>query len=134
MNQSVKALNSNPCLAIGSSVCEALSAYSILAEQDINATIANCRFVKPIDVDLICSLVKKIPRIITVEENVRQGGFGSAVLECLNDEGITGCCLERIGIPDIFVEHGSQEFLRKKYQIDASAIVNTAKKIVKKKT
>ena len=117
-------------LAIGSSVCEALSAHSILAGQDINATIVNCRFVKPIDVDLICSLTKKIPRIITVEENVRQGGFGSAVLECLNDEGITGFCLERIGIPDIFVEHGPQEFLRKKYQIDASAIVDAAKKLL----
>ena len=120
-------------LAIGSSVGEALSAHSILAGQDINATIVNCRFVKPIDVDLICSLAKKIPRIITVEENVRQGGFGSAVLECLNDEGVTGFCLERIGIPDIFVEHGPQEFLRKKYQIDASAIVDAAKKIVKNK-
>ncbi len=48
----------------------------------------------------------------------------------LNDEGVTGFCLERIGIHDIFVEHGPQEFLRKKYQIDASAIVNTAKKMV----
>jgi 1-deoxy-D-xylulose-5-phosphate synthase len=86
--------------------------------------------VKPIDVDLICSLTEKIPRIITVEENVRQGGFGSAVLECLNDEGITDFCLERIGIPDTFVEHGSQEFLRKKYRIDASAIVDAAKKMV----
>ncbi len=117
-------------LAIGSSVGEALSAHTILARQDINVTIINCRFVKPIDVDLICSLAKKIPRIITVEENVRQGGFGSAVLECLNDEGITGFCLERIGIPDTFVEHGPQEFLRKKYQMDASAIVEAAKKIV----
>ena len=117
-------------LAIGSSVGEALSAHSILAGQDINATIVNCRFVKPIDVDLICSLTKKIPRIITVEENVRQGGFGSAVLECLNDEGITGFCLERIGIPDTFVEHGPQNFLRKKYQIDASAIVDAAKKLL----
>ena len=118
-------------LAIGSSVGEALSAHSILAGQDINATIVNCRFVKPIDVDLICSLAKKIPRIITVEENVRQGGFGSAVLECLNDEGVTGFCLERIGIPDTFVEHGPQNFLRKKYQIDASAIVDAAKKCLK---
>ena len=117
-------------LAIGNSVCEALSAHLTLAKQDINATIVNCRFVKPIDVDLICSLAKKIPRIITVEENVRQGGFGSAVLECLNDEGITGCCLERIGIPDTFVEHGSQEFLRKKYQIDASAMVDVTKKML----
>ncbi len=117
-------------LAIGRSVCEALSAHKMLAEQGISATIVNCRFIKPLDADLICSLVKKIPRLITVEENVRQGGFGSAVLECLNDEGITDFNLERIGIPDTFVKHGPQDFLRAKYSIDAPAIVNKAKKIL----
>lgn len=116
-------------LAIGSSVCEALSAHSILAEENINATIVNCRFVKPIDSNLICSLAKKIPRIITVEENMLQGGFGSAVLECLSDEGITNFHLKRIGIADIFVEHGPQSFLRTKYGLNADAIVHTAKKM-----
>lgn len=117
-------------LAIGGSVREALSAHKMLAEQGISATIVNCRFIKPLDADLICSLAKKIPRLITVEENVRQGGFGSAVLECLNDEGITDFHLERIGIPDTFVEHGPQDFLRAKYSIDAPAIVSTAKKMM----
>jgi 1-deoxy-D-xylulose-5-phosphate synthase len=117
-------------LAIGGSVCEALSAHKMLAEQGISATIVNCRFVKPLDADLICTLVKKIPRLITVEENVRQGGFGSAVLECLNDKGITDFSLERMGIPDIFVEHGPQDFLRAKYGVDASAIVSAAKKLL----
>ncbi|MBW2568595.1 MAG: 1-deoxy-D-xylulose-5-phosphate synthase [Deltaproteobacteria bacterium] len=117
-------------LAIGRTVCEALSAHKMLAEQGIFATIVNCRFVKPLDTDLICTLTKKIPRLITIEENVRQGGFGSAVLECLNDKDITGFSFERIGIPDIFVEHGPQDFLRAKYGIDASAIVNAAKKLL----
>ena len=117
-------------LAIGGSVREALSAHNMLVEQGISATIVNCRFIKPLDADLICSLAKKIPRLITVEENVRQGGFGSAVLECLNDEGITDFHLERIGIPDTFVEHGPQDFLRAKYSIDAPAIVSTAKKMM----
>lgn len=117
-------------LAIGESVCEALSAHKMLAEQGISATIVNCRFIKPLDADLICTLAKKIPRLITVEENVRQGGFGSAVLECLNDKGITDFSLERMGMPDIFVEHGPQDFLRTKYGIDVSAIVSTAKKLL----
>ena len=117
-------------LAIGRSVCEAFSAHSNLMEQGISATVVNCRFVKPIDADLIGSLARKIPRIITVEENVLQGGFGSAVLECLIDEGVTGFSLERIGIPDTFVEHGSQDFLRSKYGIDAPAIVNTARRMI----
>ena len=117
-------------LAIGTSVSEALSAHSTLMEQGISATVVNCRFVKPIDSDLIVSLAREIPRIITVEENVRQGGFGSAVLECLSEQRITGFLLECIGIPDTFVEHGSQSLLRTKYGIDAPAIVNAAKRLL----
>ena len=77
------------------------------------------------------SLIQKIPRVITVEEHVRMGGFGSAVLECLNDKAITGFQLERLGIPDIFLEHGPANVLRSKYGIDASAIVMAAKKLMK---
>ena len=117
-------------LAIGRTVFEALDAHSELSKQGISASVVNCRFVKPLDIDLISSLARKIPRIITVEENIRQGGFGSAVLEALNDAGITGFQLERIGIPDTFVEHGPQNLLRAKYGIDTAAIVETAKRLV----
>lgn len=117
-------------LAIGRSVSEALIAHSTLAEKGISATVVNCRFVKPLDADLISALAGEIPRIITVEDNVRQGGFGSAVLECLSDQGVTGFHLQCIGIPDTFVEHGSQKILRSKYGIDASTIVDTAKRLV----
>jgi len=116
-------------LAIGRSVPEAMAAHSKLIELGISATVVNCRFVKPIDTDLICSLTKEIPRIITVEENVRQGGFGSAVLECLSDKGIP-FHLERIGVPDTFVEHGALDLLRSKYGIDAQGIVETARKLM----
>lgn len=117
-------------LAIGRSVNEALSARTTLMKEDISAAVINCRFVKPLDVDLIASYVSKIPRIITVEENVLQGGFGSAVLECLIDRGLTGFRLKRIGIPDTFVEHGPQDLLRAKYGIDATAIVDAAKRLM----
>ncbi len=117
-------------LAIGRSVIEALTAHSTLTEQGISATVVNCRFVKPLDADLIGALAKEIPRIVTVEENVRQGGFGSAVLECLSDKGITGFLLECIGIPDTFVEHGPQKVLRSKYGIDALAIVHAVKRLM----
>jgi 1-deoxy-D-xylulose-5-phosphate synthase len=113
--------------AIGRSVNEALSAHAMLKEHNISAMVVNCRFVKPLDGDLIGSISKKIPRLITVEENVRQGGFGSAVLECLSDHGIIGFRLKCIGIPDTFVEHGPQGILRSKYGIDAPAIFNAAK-------
>jgi 1-deoxy-D-xylulose-5-phosphate synthase len=117
-------------LAIGRTVCEALEAHSELTRLGISAAVVNCRFVKPLDVDLICSLARKIPRIITVEENVRQGGFGSAVLEELNDADISGFQLQRIGIPDTFVEHGPQKLLRSRYGIDAEAIVATARRLL----
>jgi 1-deoxy-D-xylulose-5-phosphate synthase len=117
-------------LAIGRPVCDALEAQSELARLGISATVVNCRFVKPLDVELICSLANRISRIITVEENVRQGGFGSAVLEAFNDAGIIGYQLERIGVADTFVEHGSQALLRSKYGIDAEAIVQSAKRLM----
>ncbi|MBW2364746.1 MAG: hypothetical protein JRF25_06665 [Deltaproteobacteria bacterium] len=117
-------------LAIGSTVYESIKAHSILSENGISATVVDCRFVKPLDVDMIASLVKKIPRVITVEENVRQGGFGSAVIECLNDQGLKDFSLIRLGIPDVFVEHGPQDLLRSKFGIDSNGIINAAQKIL----
>ncbi len=113
-------------LAIGTTVMDALEAHQILLEKQIDATVVNCRFVKPLDAELICNLAKKIPYIITIEENLRQGGFGSAVLELLHDEGISNLQIKRLGIHDTFVEHGPSNLLRKKYGIDAQAIVGAA--------
>ncbi len=117
-------------LAIGRPVGDALEARTILGEHGISAAVVNCRFVKPLDVDLICSLAEKIPRIITVEENVRQGGFGSAILEILSERDITGFHIERIGIADVFVEHGPQKILRSEYGIDVPDIVKAAKHLM----
>ena len=118
-------------LAIGKSVGDALEAGRKLKEQGISATIVNCRFVKPLDVELISALVEKIPRVITVEENARLGGFGSAVLEALNDAGINGLHIERIGVADTFVEHGPQKLLRSIYGVDSAAIIKAAVRMMK---
>jgi 1-deoxy-D-xylulose-5-phosphate synthase len=120
-------------LAIGKMVIDALEAWNILKNEGIFATVLDCRFVKPLDSDLILSYGKKIKKIITVEEHVRQGGFGSAVLECISDAQLTGLDVERIGIPDLFVEHGAQSLLRSKYGIDANGIVHTARIMLEKK-
>ena len=117
-------------LAIGRTVGEALMAQEILLKEDISATIVNARFVKPMDIDMICSLAQNIPLIVTVEENVLQGGFGSAVLECLSDNAITGYRLTRLGIADTFVEHGPQSLLRSKYGIDAQAIAQASRQLL----
>jgi 1-deoxy-D-xylulose-5-phosphate synthase len=116
-------------LAIGSTVYESMKAAEHLEHEGIAATVVNCRFVKPLDTALIVSLAERIPHIITVEENVRQGGFGSAVLECLNDNGVNGFYLKRIGLPDTFIEHGSQNLLRTQCGIDAAAVIQTAQEL-----
>ena len=74
--------------------------------------MVNARFVKPLDENLILTLAAKHSRVLTVEENVLAGGFGSAILELLADHGLTGVAVKRLGIPDIFVEHGAPEILR----------------------
>ncbi|NVM21208.1 MAG: 1-deoxy-D-xylulose-5-phosphate synthase [Desulfobacterales bacterium] len=119
-------------LAIGATVTAALDAKKQLEADDISAAVVNCRFVKPLDTELIVSLAGKIPNIVTVEENVIHGGFGSAVLECLADEQIAGNRILRLGISDTFVEHGSQKVLRKKYGIDKAGIVRAVSNMVKR--
>ncbi|WP_457552133.1 1-deoxy-D-xylulose-5-phosphate synthase [Desulfobacula sp.] len=116
-------------IAIGNSVIEAVKAKKRLEEKGINATIINARFIKPLDKDLIIEYAIKIKKIITVEEHVLDGGFGSSVLEMLADEGVTGFLLKRIGIKNRFVEHGPQNVLRKDYEIDDTAIVSAALKL-----
>ena len=91
----------------------------------------NGRFIKPIDDETIRLLAQQCRLIVTVEENVRQGGFGSAVLETVSENGITGVHVERIGIADVFVEHGPQKVLRSEYGIDVPDIVAAAKRLAK---
>jgi len=113
-------------LAIGSTVRPALKAASMLRARSITATVVNARFVKPLDGDLIASLAEETKCFLTVEENALQAGFGSAVLELLEEKHLTGITCKRLGIPDTFVEHGSQEILRQKYGIDAEGIFQAA--------
>jgi 1-deoxy-D-xylulose-5-phosphate synthase len=117
-------------LAIGQALKEAEKARRILSSQGIEATVVNCRFIKPLDIETIADLVEKIPRVITVEENVLSGGFGSAVLEGLSDKGMYGFDLKRIGIADQFIEHGPQQILRAKYGINVHAIVQAAHQLM----
>ena len=109
-------------IGIGRCVNDALDAADVLAARGIESTVVNARFVKPLDADLILGLAAEIKNVVTVEEHVLAGGFGSAVLELISDNGLSGCCVKRIGIDDVFVEHGSQKELRKDYGIDAEAI------------
>ena len=109
-------------IAAGRPANDALAAADTLAQEGIQATVVNARFIKPLDTDLLGDLAKKIKKVITVEEHVLAGGFGSAVLEMLGDAGISGVEIRRIGIEDTFVEHGPQADLRQDYGISAEAV------------
>lgn len=118
-------------LAIGSCAQAALKAHGLLAEKGIQAAVVNARFVKPLDEELICSLASETGKVLTVEENALQGGFGSAVLELLGEKGLKEVEVRRLGIPDVFVEHGSQEELRHKYGLDAEGIARAAERLIR---
>jgi 1-deoxy-D-xylulose-5-phosphate synthase len=118
-------------LAVGQSVAEALAAHARLTADGIRATVVNARFVKPVDAAMLERLARRTGRILTVEDHVLAGGFGSAVLEVLDTLGLAGeVYLKRLGIPDRFVEHGTQEELRAEVGIDAAAIERTARALV----
>lgn len=117
-------------LAVGRSVSEALAAEAILRDRNIKATVVNMRFVKPLDEALILQLAARTPNIITVEENVLAGGFGSAVMEFLADHKMHNVALQRIGIADTFVAHGASSKLRERYGINAMALVKNAQKLL----
>jgi 1-deoxy-D-xylulose-5-phosphate synthase len=96
----------------------------------IHAAVINTRFLKPLDGDLIAEWARKIGKILTVEENILQGGFGSAVLELLQQKGLSSVRVKRLGIPDVFVEHGPPALLRAKYGIDEAGIYRAVKEMV----
>jgi 1-deoxy-D-xylulose-5-phosphate synthase len=119
-------------IAIGSTVYPALAAAQRLAQEGIDIKVINARFAKPVDSELIADTAATIKKIITVEENVLQGGFGSAVLELLSEKNITGVRIKRLGIPDEFVEHATQAQLRQKYGIDEDGIFRAVKEMLGK--
>jgi 1-deoxy-D-xylulose-5-phosphate synthase len=111
-------------LAIGEMVYASLKAAELLEAQGIRAEVVNMRFVKPIDVDAVRSIANKVSRIITVENNARMGGFGSAVAEVLMQERLTGPRLLIHGIPDRFIEHGAPAELNADLRLDPGGIAS----------
>ena len=117
-------------IAIGNSVYPSLRAAQMLLKDGLRASVINARFIKPLDESLILSVSEKAGHVITVEENMLAGGFGSAVLELLHDAGLTDVYVQRIGIGDEFVEHGSQSVLRRKFGLDDEGIYKACKACV----
>jgi 1-deoxy-D-xylulose-5-phosphate synthase len=118
-------------IAIGNCVHSALSAAERLERDGISVMVVNARFIRPLDRHLLLSITSRIKRIITVEENTLTGGFGSAVLELLNDMEIPHVKVRRLGLPDEFIAQGQQDELRKKYGLDEEGIYQAALSILK---
>ncbi|MGC8493389.1 MAG: 1-deoxy-D-xylulose-5-phosphate synthase [Syntrophobacteraceae bacterium] len=117
-------------VAIGSTVQNAVEAAGRLEGEGIDAAVINARFVKPLDNELIMTWAQKTGRVITVEENMLQGGFGSAILELFEEEAFFPKVFKRLGVCDFFVPHGHQSILRNLCGIDTDAIERAALKVL----
>ncbi|HWV23895.1 MAG TPA: 1-deoxy-D-xylulose-5-phosphate synthase, partial [Thermomicrobiales bacterium] len=116
-------------IAVGSMVQHARQAAARLSENGISATVVNARFVKPLDEDLILRLADEVGCVVTVEENSKVGGFGSAILELLADHG-KQVPVKVLGVPDHFFEQASQNRLRDLAGLGIESIVSAATELV----
>jgi len=117
-------------LAVGSCVYPALEAARELETEGWRVGVVNARFIKPLDGELLTQTAAANALLLTAEENVLTGGFGAAVLEQLSTHRPADVRVELAGIPDEFVEHGTQQALRAKYGLDAAGLAAKARKML----
>lgn len=117
-------------IGFGVSVNECLRAANILEEAGIDAAVINARYAKPLDAELVIRYARSTGGLVTVEENVRAGGFGDAVLEALADAGLANRCLANLTMPDAIVDHGPQATFRQVYQVDAAGIAARVRELL----
>ena len=120
-------------LPVGNRVYPALAAADGLRKVGISAAVINPRFIKPLDAELICTWAKRCGRVITIEDNARQGGFGSAILELLGSRRIASVKSCLLAHPDEFVEHGPQAVLWKNSRLDTPSIISAAIDLMQQK-
>ncbi len=118
-------------VAYGSMVHPAFQAAENLAREGIDTTVVNARFVKPLDAQLLLALARTKRLIVTVEESYLAAGFGSAVIELLEENGLQDKVrVVRMGIPDRLVTHGDAKLLLAKYGLDVDGIYNRVKESI----
>ena len=113
-------------VAYGSMVSIAVEAARVLADRGVDCGVANARFAKPLDLDLLRQVREKAPRLLTLEEHLAMGGFGSAVLEAFHHEGWDSSNVRVHAIPDQFVEHSPALRQRASFHLDPAGVVETA--------
>ncbi len=112
-------------LALGTMLLPALEAADTLNDQGISATVCNMRFARPLDSKILLELAAKVKLIITVEEHVLAGGFGSKVLEFYERHQLSHLRIQRIALPNEFIEQGNRENLLHHYGLSSERIVAT---------
>lgn len=111
-------------LAVGSMVETAVQVYGLLKSMGYFCSLINVRFVKPLDTELLDSLLEKHDYLVTMEENVESGGFGEHVVQYFNSKDAEHMPkIQNIALPNIYVEHGNVEILKKELEVDAESIV-----------
>lgn len=111
-------------LTFGTTIPLALQAADMLAKQGVYAEVVNARFIKPLDEEMLHRLVGRNLPIFTVEEAALQGGFGSSILEFMQDHDYTHVSINRMGIPDHFIEHGNVDELLKEIHLTSDELVS----------
>lgn len=109
-------------IAVGGMSGMALEVGAALSKKRISAFVVNARFIKPLDEDVLEKICASLKKIVTIEDGVLEGGFGSAVLEFIERENLKGVRVKRFGLPNRFIEHGKREELFLKYNLTADAI------------
>lgn len=109
-------------IALGSMVEPSLKAANLLSRRGLKAAVINARFAAPLDKDTLCEWAARCRRVVTVEENVAAGGFGSGVLEMLEEEGVSGLRVKRLALPNTFIPHGPRKKLLQMHRLDPEGI------------
>ena len=118
-------------LAVGSMVLPSLEAAHSLEAEGISVGVVNMRFIKPLDTERIGTVLQRTKLIITVEENTLSGGFGTAVLEYVQEAGFKDVKVVRLGLPDQFIDHGKRSILLEVFGLDAAGITRAVKEELK---
>jgi len=119
-------------IATGSMVAPCRKVVERLSDEGIGASLVNGRFVKPLDTEALMEIAERFDRVVTVEENSLNGGFGSGVLDYLDSIGYRGKIL-RLGIPDRFIQHGERSVLLREVGLDEDGIYRSVCGIIKSK-
>jgi len=120
-------------LTFGTTIPMALEASELLEKQGISVRVINARFIKPLDKNMLSQLLDQNLPILTIEEAVLQGGFGSSVLEFAQEKGNYHARIDRMGIPDRFIEHGDVPSLLEEIGLTTEEVVKRVSKLAEKK-